>query len=250
MKKISFWGRQHPRLTRIVIASSLILLCLIGLNLGDELKESGYALPFWFFIAILSLYFVTILAYPYFDRKKIYSPAVFYLRRKSCDGLLALSTFGMVLYLGNHPGQLFTYTGSLKAAIPSEYVLPKDSSTVKYKSLPGFYSSMKDENGKLLKWKERKKLLKEQVYSIKHADDMSKGTKTILTILSILVALALVGLVLALACNISCSGSAGGAILVGVGGIALIVFLLVLTIRGINGKKRKPKPQSPGSTGS
>ncbi|MEI9943660.1 MAG: hypothetical protein WDN26_05510, partial [Chitinophagaceae bacterium] len=124
---------------------------------------------------------------------------------------------------------------------PAIYLLPKDSTLSTYKNVAAFTASMKDENGKTLKWKERKKLLKAQVKEIKKSKELSNGAKAGLIILSSIIALGLLALILGLACDLSCSGADGLAILVGVGGTALIVFLLVLTIRSITGKKRKRK---------
>ncbi|HRF20009.1 MAG TPA: hypothetical protein PK977_17655, partial [Chitinophagaceae bacterium] len=64
-------------------------------------------------------------------------------------------------------------------------ILPKDSSAKTYKSIREFSASIKDKEGKLLKWKERKKLLKEQVRSIKKADNLSKGDKAGLIVLAV-----------------------------------------------------------------
>ena len=98
---------------------------------------------------------------------------------------------------------------------------------------------MKDENGKMLKWKERKKLLKEQIRGIKKTNELSKGEKVALTILAVLAALGLLFLVASLACNLSCSGSDAAAVIVGLGGGALVIVLLVVAIRAIYNKKRK-----------
>ena len=100
---------------------------------------------------------------------------------------------------------------------------------------------MKDENGKMLKWKERKKMLKEQVKEIKKANNLSNGEKALLVILSVLVAAGLLYLVAALSCSLSCSGSDAAAVLVGVGGIALVIFLLIIAFRAIYGRKKKKK---------
>jgi hypothetical protein len=129
--------------------------------------------------------------------------------------------------------------------MPVNYpIIPTDSSVSTYKPLAAFAASMKNEEGKMLKWKERKQLLKEQVKAIKQAKDMSKGAKAALIILSIMVALGLLALVAALACDLSCGGSDTAALLVAVGGTALIVFLLMLTIKAINKKSREPKTEN------
>ena len=116
-------------------------------------------------------------------------------------------------------------------------------------------ASSRNETGKSLKWKERKKLLKEQISAIKKDNDMSKGAKVALIILSVAIALGLLYAVAALACNISCGGSEAGAIVVMVGGAAVVTFLLIIAIKSITGKKKKPKktdinPDDPAKTGS
>ena len=90
-----------------------------------------------------------------------------------------------------------------------------------------------------LKWKKKNRLLKNQVRAIKKSDELLKGAQIVLIILSVIVALGLLGLVAALACNLSCGGSDAIAILAGLGGTALVTFLLIITIKAILGKKKK-----------
>ncbi|MGH2564923.1 MAG: hypothetical protein ACRDE5_10435, partial [Ginsengibacter sp.] len=115
----------------------------------------------------------------------------------------------------------------------------KDSIKKSYKSFSEFSASMKDKDGNQLKWKERRKLLKEQVREIKKSNELSKGDKIFLTILSVIIASGLLILVASLACNLSCNGSGAAAVAVGLGGAALIFFLFTLAMRGIHGKKKK-----------
>jgi len=147
----------------------------------------------------------------------------------------------MIVYFSNRPSEIFNYSTPLHAALPVSTNLPSDSTLKAYKTIEAFTASLKDETGKTLKWKEKKKLLKEQIRAIKKADDMATGAKVGLIILSVLVALGLLYLVAALACNLSCSGSAGAATAVMIGGAGLTVFLLIIVIRGILGRKKKPK---------
>jgi len=65
--------------------------------------------------------------------------------------------------------------------------------------------------------------------------------------LAVIVALGLAALVGALACELSCNGSEGAALLVGIGGTALIIFLLIITIRAIKRGKKEPK-EAPTTT--
>jgi hypothetical protein len=120
------------------------------------------------------------------------------------------------------------------------FSVPKDS-TKTYKSLEEFKKMMKDENGKPLKLKERKKLLKQQIRAIKNADDMSDGGKVALIILCVLLAIVLAYGVAALSCSLSCSGAEGAAVVVAILGAAGIVFLTIFLIRGIVRKSKKSK---------
>jgi hypothetical protein len=188
-----------------------------------------------FLLCFAAVYAFAFIAYP---RKKEKGMA-YYRKQKTCDLLLAGSTFFMILYLGNHPEQAFHYRSPFTSAMASIPVTPGDSVQRSYKPISVFAKSMKGEDGKLLKWKERKKLLKEQVNAIKKSGGMSKKAQTGLIILSVIVALGLLALVGALACNISCNGSEVAAVIVGVGGAALVIFLLILVIRKLSGKKKK-----------
>ena len=182
------------------------------------------------------------MTYPSKDKKRNkLSATTSYIRQKSCDLILAATTFGMLVYLGNHPDRMFQFYPALNATVKNESSLPKDSLTKGYRSVKEFTALMKNENGNDLKWKERKQLLKEQIKGIKKSNDLSDGQKTLLTILSVLVALGLIVLITALACNLSCAGSDAAAVLVGVGGTALIIYLLVITIRSIYGIRKKQK---------
>ncbi len=248
MRKLSFWARYHKKAARLIIVSSFLLLTIIGFYTGTWMNDLGISLSETFlFIAVL-MYIAGVIVYPQrhgsLKRSKTKS---FYIRQKICDTGLAVSTFLMIVYLANQPGT-FIHTFIPASAISgNNLVLPKDSSAKTYKSIREFSASIKDKEGKLLKWKERKKLLKEQVRSIKKADNLSKGDKAGLIVLAVIVALGLAALVGALACELSCNGSEGAALLVGIGGTALIIFLLIITIRAIKKGKKESTTEPTGS---
>lgn len=256
MKKISFWAKTHKKISRLIIVLSFIFLTALGIITGSLLTDIGVYISSTAMLLFMSVYFTSLIAYPSKSLKgKKLTAAAFYLRQKCCDWLLATSTFCMIVYLGNRPSEIFNYSSSLHAAIPLAASFPKDSTLKTYKTINAFAASLKDETGKSLKWREKKKLLKEQVRAIKSANDLSKGAKAGLIILSVLLAIGLLYVVAALACNISCSGSAGGAVLVAVGGTAVTIFLLVIAIKAITGKKKTPKkieinPDKPAKTSS
>lgn len=249
MKKISLWAKHHKKPARLLIVSSFILLTLLGILTGSLLNEIGVSFLPLFLVVVIGIYLAALAIYPsmMLKSKKI-NRAVLYARQKCCDFALGASTFCMIVFFANQPGQLFNSVTPAWAANPVQPLLPKDSTLKTYKTIAAFSASLKDDNGKSLKWKERKKLLKVQVKAIRNSE-MSKGGKTALIILSVLVAIGLLALVAALACNLSCSGSEGAAVMVMLGGGALIIYLLVITIKSIKGKKQKDtevKPDDPG----
>ena len=240
MKKISIWAKDHKWSARFLIIASFIVLNALAILTGVLLSSIGISVPLTVMLLFAGAYCAAFIVYPSRSlRRKKLTAAKFYVRQKSCDLILAGSTFFMIVYMANHPDRLFQYGPAINAAVASNSSLPGDSTVKTYKSIAAFTASMKDEKGNLLKWKERKKLLKEQVKAIKNADEPSKGGKIALIILSVLVAIGLISLIAALACSLSCGGSDVAAVIVGLGGTALVIWLLINMIRNINGKKKK-----------
>ncbi len=244
MKKISLWANRHPWTSRIIIIVSFLVLNVLGFTTGWLLLDSGIYLPFMALLSFALIYATGFIFYPFKNKNGKYRMTVsVYIRQKTCGMLLAGSAFFMCIYAGNQREILFRSSFPFSQAVAGNTIIPVKSPVKTYKTIPAFYKSMKDDHGKMLSWKERKKLLKEQVKAIKHTREISNGGKTALIILSILVALGLIGLVAALSCNLSCEGSGAAAVIVGIGGTGLIIFLLFLAIRGILGKKKnKSKP--------
>ena len=251
MRKISVWAKNHKWAARFLIITCYLLLNFLGVVIGFLLNDISVHISSGVFVFFIILFLGGIFFYPSKKDRSVYKN--YYVLQKSFDFTLALSTLMMVIYIGNHHEPPFSYFTSLRAANISTTSLPGDSSLKTYKSIEAFKASMKDEDGKLLKWKERKKLLKEQIKGIKKSKTTSDGGKIALIILSSLVAMGLLVLVASAACSLSCNGSDGAAILVGVGGTVAIVLLFLLVLRSINRKPKKenlpeetPKPDSKG----
>lgn len=245
MRKLSLSARKNPATARLIIILSFIIVTLLAVFTGTLLRSAGISIPPYYLGIVIVVYLLTVLVYP----RKIYGVMFTlkwnYTNRKISDGFLALSTYLMLLILSNNDFSQINYIQSAVAAPTS--VLPGDSTVKKYQTIREFSKSMKDEDGNQLKWKQKKKLLKEQVKAIRKADDLSRGNKTLLIIVSVLVALGLLVLLTGLACNLSCNGSEAAAIILGVGGAALVVFLLIVVLRSIDRKYRKSreKPVEP-----
>lgn len=244
MKKISYWARNNKKQARFLIIASFILLTGLGIAIGGLLNEMGIIISPHVMLLFAGAYLLALAVYPSMSPtvKKRNTP-FHYLRQKSCDFLLAASSVCMVVYFSNQPQQLFQHYTMVSASMSNNASLPNDSILKTYKSLSDFSLSLKDESGKSLSWKAKKKLLKQQVKGIKKANDLSAAEKTALVILAVLVATGLLILVASAACSLSCAGSEGAAVLVGLGGTALVIFLVVIVIRAIYGKKRSKRKE-------
>ena len=240
MKKISCWAKKHKVYARIIIVVSFIFLNALAFITGHFFYQLGIIFLPGFLYACFFVFLITFIVYPLKMQKQINPKSSGYYRlQKSCDFMLAASTFCMIVCLCNQPEKLFQFypeSNAFAIAFPV-----KDGTVKHYKPIGEFNSSLKDEKGNQLTWKERKKLLREQVREIKKDNNLSKGEKIALIILSALAAFGLLVLVAGLSCNLSCNGYGAAAAIVGIGGTALVIFLLVLAIRAINGKKRKRK---------
>lgn len=240
MKQVSLWARNHQWKARITMIIAWIILTALAIFIGTTLTGLNITLSSTTLLIIVATFFATVFYYPSRSQKTFHGSNTFYIRQKICDFLLAVCSFYMILYSANKPNTIFQESDNIYAA-SIEPSLAKDSSAKTYRSIKEFSISIKDADGKMLKWKERKKLLKQQVKAIKRSSDLSNGEQALLIVVSILVALGLFLLVASLACSLSCNGSGAAAVLVMLAGTGLIVFLLVLAIRGIQGKKKKRK---------
>lgn len=239
-KQLSFWARDHKWASRFIIVFSFIIMNILGIIAGLLMGELNISFSTWFILLSMLIFSIVWLKYP--DKKQNSS----YTFRKTCDGILICTTFLMFLYFGNR--RITPIDSNVFSASAITSSRPTDS-TKTYKSLEEFKKSLKDENGKPLKLKERKKLLKQQIKAIKNDKNMSDGGKVGLIILCVLLALALAYGVAALSCSLSCSGSEGAAVVVAVLGLAGVALLTFFVIRSITRKSKPkiPKEEKPAS---
>jgi len=249
MKKISLWARTHKWPTRFIIVAIHAILIIIAFNTGILFNELNVYVPATTFFVFTGIFLAAVFSYPSRSKKnRASSAAAFYFRQKSCDFIMAASSFCIIVYFGNHEKNIFQSNSEIQAAVTRPVSLPGDSAMKTYKSIAAFKASLKDEHGKNLSWKEKKKLLTQQVKAIKKAKDISPGGKVALIILSVIVALGLIALLAALSCSIACGGADALAIIVMALGTAGIIFLLVRVIRNITGKEKKQKKDDPPSS--
>ena len=248
LKHISFWAKKHTCAARIIIICAFIIMNFLGIVTG--LLFSSLNVTFSSLILLLSVLIFVAACFKYpsqIEAGNIVEKNRFYILRKTSDFVLIGCTFIMFVYFGNRQISPLTYSVFTASAV-NLFSQPKDSSKT-YKSIDEFKKMMKDENGKTLKWKERKKLLKTQIKAIKKANDLSEGGKVALIILCVLLAVILAYGVAALSCSLSCSGSEGAAVVVAVLGLAGIILLTFFLIRAIIRKSKKDKAKEIKSYG-
>ena len=241
-KQLSFWAREHKWLSRFIIVFSFIVMNVLGIITGLLFNDLAITFSSWFIVLTVLTFGIAWMKYP--RRNPVTGKAeknCDYIMRKTCDAVLIGTTFLMFVYFGNREATPFSAPVFSASAVNS-FSLPKDS-TKTYKSIEEFRKSLKDENGKPLKLKERKKLLKEQVKAIKKDKTTSRGDKVGLIILCVLLALVLAYAVAAIACSLSCSGSEGAAVVVAVLGLVGVGLLTFFLIRGIVRKSRREKEE-------
>ena len=238
-KQLSFWAREHKWSARFIIVFSFIIMNALGIITGLLFNDLDITFSTWFIIISISVFSIAWFKYP--NKNQAAGKSRFYIFRKTLDSILIGSTFLMFVYFGNR--QVTPFSSSvLSASAVNSFSLPKDS-TKTYKTIEEFKKSLNDENGKPLKLKERKKLLKQQVKAIKKDKELSDGGKVGLIILCVLLAIVLAYGVAALSCSLSCSGSEGAAVVVAILGLAGIVLLSFFVIHSIVRKSKKEKPK-------
>ena len=245
MKQLSLWAKKNPWKARLIIIVSHILILLLAWFTGSEISGLSDELPGNLKIIFVFVFVIAAFSYPVKKSKAVYS----YAKQKTCDFLLALSTFGMVTGIAASGEISFGSLSPLYANTPSAINNKKKDPTaeqilasLKYRDK----SSLTRVEKRILK-NEFKKQLK--IWTLaKISGNKEEGGKAGLLILAIVGAVGLFFLVASLSCSLSCNGSDAAAVVVLLLGTAAIVLGLLAVIRSINRKKRKEiEPKADGS---
>lgn len=230
MKSISFWAKENPRKAQISIVFLYILLNLLAISAGLLLYDSGIRLSESLINSSFLLFLIATI---------LYKKQASYFYRKSLDLVLITTTFLMLTFWGNNISEPTFY-------LP---LSPKTANGVTIKNSGHSISVNKIENEKTnIKKKEWRKQIKENLkkYKLK----ISPGAKALLIILVVVAACFATYLLGALACNISCSGAEGLAVVVLVGGLITILgggFLLIRRILKSHAGKKNVEFEEPSS---
>ncbi|MEO5996470.1 MAG: hypothetical protein ABIN89_07065 [Chitinophagaceae bacterium] len=245
MRKISLWARQNPERARFSIVIIHILITVSGILAGKNLQELGIQASGFLFCTTLLLFISGVLYYPGKKQKNKYPVTFnFYRRQKTCDWMLAFSTFTVACFISNVPGNPFIFSGILKGAAITA-ITPAPVVTVDKGKIPSLNLKPTRAERKAL-IKELKKLLRESFQKQK-GKDKNHASRIALVILTIVGGVLLTGLLAGLACNVACNGSETAAVFVLFFGAAGIAGLMILTIRAIF--KYYPKNTDPEAVG-
>lgn len=240
MKKISMWAKIHVWQSRLLIILIYILLNVLGIFTGKLLNEVNVILPQIYFTACIIFTVLLWISYP--DNKNLKigrKPSGLYFRRKLFDLSLGAVTFLMIIYIGNNWESLFLKSESAQA---SKIIrIPKDSSISNSPLIKNFITSIKNMDVSKLTQREKIRIIKKQIKTVKEDKETTKGEKTLLIILSVLIALGLLLALAALSCSVACSSSGALAIILAVAGSFLIIFFLVRVIKRISNRPVQKK---------
>ena len=231
MKKISYWAKSNLFFARSIIVICHLLLFLIAIFIGNTTSNEGIYLPGYLLLISTVLFITAGINYPDKQEKKVLVINN-YFRRKCCDFIIVFSGFIMLCISINH----LNTQGIAAEPVFSAIIHPvPDGKNVTAQEI--FASGKK---GSQLNRQEKKILKVEFRRQIKNwiraklSGDKSEEGNAALIIFVLIGALGLTALLSGLVCNLSCSGSAGAAALVGIVGFAGIVWLTTFLIKRIN----------------
>lgn len=235
-----------PCSAQFIIVLSHVILVWLSVWIGWELLDLDIKLPQYLGYAFVGLFLFAAITYP--SRHTRHSDPGYFFKQKFRDCVLAAATVGMVISVANNPDGLFSSWQTAQAAVinPVENKNEKPTAAQILESLKTRdKSSLTRIEKKILRQEFKKQLKVYVVATVKGDKEAQKSTGLI--ILAIVAAIGLLLLVGALACSISCNGSTGAAIVVGILGAGLVILGLIAVIRSINKKKNKPatEPEPP-----
>lgn len=231
MKNLSQWAMYNPVKARIILAFAHIFGAINAIVLGLLLYDSELGYSPWMMLAMANLFFLAFFFYPRFKADKGWFRYT-YVRQKVHDFTLVFSAIlaiGLMVnnFLSLESPRVMSETGNAKLIVNNGDLNPET------KVKKGFRAELRSKAKQIRKnikseWKEFKKVRKN------NKGGANPGlVKALLIMLTIAVAVTLGLLVAALACNLSCSGYEGLALITLILGWGGIVWLGIIAIKNI-----------------
>ncbi len=248
---LSFWAKNHPVPSWIIIALGRIILGAIALGWGFVLAAEGHYFAKSIFVASAVFYLIGFVAYPRRQTGK-HGLATF-TRRKCCDALLVASSFLAWGGVGNflpawnlaplptEPVQVAVLPSAM--AVPFEAWRPEKqlAEPDNLKAKKGtFFQKIK--TWKQAKIKEAKAKIRQHIAVIRSAaKGLEAGTVALLLLASLVIVLGLGYIIAAISCELYCNGQEGAANLVLVLGLSAIVGIIAWMWTAAVRKERRKK---------
>lgn len=244
MKKLSRWAKENPWKARIIIILVHFALVTIALFTGESFTTLGIQFPAWLLFLFLSVFILAAVFYPSRRKRTVINRDLHYFRQKSCDFLLAASTFCMILCLAtkNTVSVSIFQPASASNGINLTKETKKPTAEEILASLAYRDKSTLTRAEKRILKQEFKTQLKNYV-AAKLAGNKAEGDRVGLIILAIIGALGLLFLLASLSCSIACGGSEGLAIAFLIVGAAGIIWGLIAVIRNIKRNNKKARKE-------
>ena len=222
MKNLSTSAKQHPKKTILLLVLLHTLLNYFYFYTGTWLYLEGIKTPSVLTIVATSLFLAAWLFYPIKNAQQgIYKTS--FLKKKCWQGITMVSVAIFFIHGGNHLSRAAMAPQTIEFSAENIVLDLKANQHLQKKKTRKERRSLR----KLLR-----KRLRANIKTLRQMKgDLSKNEKVGIFILAILGALVLGLLVLALSCNLSCSGNEVLALIVLVGGGILIITGLVLIYR-------------------
>lgn len=246
MKKLSYWAKANPEQSRAIIALAHVFTGVNALVLGGLFYFSDFDVSRGPLLIFGNLFFLSFFLYPLKEQASGWFRNS-YMKRKILDFLLVFSAALTLAFGVNH----FLSVGEPLSPLPegkAKLIVHKSYPDKELKSDRDFGSEVSQKVRQLRK--DIRAELKELKKELKNRDGDGKTNliKALLIMLTIGVAVTLGMLVAALACNLSCSGYEGLAVvtlILGWGGIIWLGFIAIKNILRKVGQGRKNPSSDP-----
>ncbi len=234
MRQISFWASKHVAYARMLIVVLKTTLYFLAAYAGLYLWNNGIIIPADLLYSIALCVFLSALAIYPNRAKRYFKSKFYYARQKTGDFLLPLCSFLVIACAVNNAGNSSYFPKTFASSIVSDPTAAQILASGKTKA----ELSKKE---KRILTHEFKKQLKNYAFA-KMKNDQERANDSWKIVLAVIALLGLTFLLAALACNLSCNGSDGAAVIVGVLGLAGLIWAFVAFVNHVK-RQRKQKAE-------
>lgn len=240
MKNLSTWANQNPKTSISILVLLHIFMGYLYFYTGTWLYLEGYKTPSILPLIATFLFCLAWIFYPLENAQQgIYKPTFF--KRKFWQSITMVSVALFFIHGGNHIS---------RAAMASEVVeFSAENMVLDTRANHVLQKKQNRKERRSLKKKLRKRLRANIKKFRQQKSELETGQKALIFFLAILVAIAMAYLVLALSCNLMCSGNETLGWIVLIGGGILIITGLVILGKHLFGKKKIPKSNAEPTKG-